>query len=68
MADQFEGKKVPWPQFEEYLTLHQGKIVTLQNLLANDLADKPAIERMLPKPLYQIHELLSRVLRDNGLI
>jgi hypothetical protein len=68
MADQFEGKIVPWQQFEEYLALHQGKIVTLQNLLVNDLAEKPEIERKLPKSLYPIHELLSRVLQDNGII
>ena len=68
MADQFEGKRVPWQQFEEYLALHQGKIVTLQNMLANEFSDKPAIERMLPKSFYLIHELLTRVLRDNGVI
>jgi hypothetical protein len=39
MADQFEGKRIPWSQYEEYVALHQGKIVTLQNLLANDMAD-----------------------------
>ena len=54
MADQFEGKKVPWEQFEQYLELHQGKIVLLQNLLTQHLADKPAIERMLPRPFYEI--------------
>jgi len=68
MADQFEGKKVPWQQFEEYLALHQGKIVILQNLLANELAGKPAIECMIPRAFYQIHELLTRVLRANGII
>jgi hypothetical protein len=52
MADQFEGKRVPWQQFEEYLALHQGKIVTLQIMLTNEFADKPAIERMLPKSFY----------------
>ena len=55
MAEQFEGKRVPWQQFEEYLALHQGKILTLQNMLTNELAERPAIERMLPKPLFLIH-------------
>ena len=68
MADQFEGKRIPWSQFEEYLALHQVKIVLLQNLLANDMADRPEIERKLPKSFYLIHELLSRVLRDNGVL
>ena len=55
MADQFEGKRVPWQQFEEYLALHQGKIVTLQINLTNEILDRPAIERLLPKPLFLIH-------------
>lgn len=27
-AAQFEGKRVPWTQLEEYLALHQGAIVS----------------------------------------
>jgi hypothetical protein len=65
MADQFEGKRIPWLQFEEYLALHQGKIVTL---LANELADKPEIERKLPKTFFLIHEFLTRVLKGNGVL
>ena len=68
MGDQFEGKKVPFQHFEQYLEIHQGKIVLLQNLLAQQMADRPAIERMLPKPFYLIHELLTKALRDNGII
>ena len=68
MADQFEGKRIPWQQFEEYLALHQGKIVSLQNILTNEILDRPAIERLLPKSMFLIHELLSRVLRDNGVL
>ncbi len=68
MADQFEGKRIPWQHFEEYLALHQGKIVIFQNMLASEVADKPEIERKLPKSLFLIHELLSRVLRDNGIL
>ena len=49
MADQFEGKRIPWQHFEEYLALHQGKIVIFQNMLASEVADKPEIERKLPK-------------------
>ena len=52
MAEQFEGKKIPWLQYEDYVKLHQGKTSTLQNMLDNDIADKPAIERMLPRTLH----------------
>ena len=68
MADQFEGKRIPWQHFEEYLALHQGKIASLQTMLTNEILDKPAIERLLPKCMFAIHELLSRVLRDNGVL
>ncbi len=68
MADQFEGKRIPWQHFEEYLALHQGKIVSLQTMLTNDILDKHEIERLLPKCMFAIHELLSRVLRDNGVL
>jgi hypothetical protein len=68
MADQFEGKRIPWLQFEEFLALHQAKIVTLQNMLANEFADKPEIERKLPKTFFLIHEFLTRVLRGNGVL
>jgi hypothetical protein len=68
MADRFEGKRIPWQQFEEYVALHQENIVTLQKTFENKLTDKPDIERMLPKSLYQIHELLSKILRDNGIL
>jgi hypothetical protein len=68
MADKIEGKRIPWQQFEEYVALHQENIVTLQKSFENKLTDKPDIERMLPKSLYQIHELLSKILRDNGIL
>ena len=68
MAYQLEGKRIPWLQFEEYLALHQGKIVLLQNMLANDMADKPEIERKLPKSFSLIHELITKVLKSNGVL
>ena len=68
MADQFEGKRIPWQHFEKYLALHQGTIVSLQNMLTNEILDKSEIERKLPKSMFLIHELLSEVLRDNGVL
>jgi hypothetical protein len=68
MADQFEGKRIPWLQFEEYLALHQAKIGTLQAMLSTEVAEKPEIERKLPKIFFLIHEFLTRVLRGNGIL
>ena len=68
MAYQLEGKKVPWAKFEQYVELHQRNIVSLQNLLEEETCDKPAIELMSPKPFSKIHEFLTSVLRDNGIL
>lgn len=64
----FEGKRIPLEHFEEYLTLHHENIVKLQINLAEKILDKPAIERLLPKPMYLIHSHLTRLLRDNGVL
>jgi hypothetical protein len=37
-------------------------------MLANDFADKPEIERRLPKSMNLIYDLLTRVLRENGVL
>jgi hypothetical protein len=68
MADRFEGKRIPWSQFEEYIAIHQGKIVLLQTNLASEILDKPEIERKLPRIFFQIYELLSKALIDNGVL
>jgi hypothetical protein len=68
MADQFEGKRIPWSQFEEYIAIHQGKIVLLQNNLASEILSKAEIELKLPRIFFQLYELLSRVLRENGVL
>jgi hypothetical protein len=49
MADQFKGKKVPWAQLQEYLTIHNRTIVTFQEQLKEDIVDIPEIEAKLPK-------------------
>lgn len=68
MADRFEGKRIPWSQFEEYIAIHQGKIVLLQTNLASEILDKPEIERKLPRIFFQIYELISKALIDNGVL
>ena len=53
---------------EEYLTLYNNKInpyVTLKNSGAITIAN---IEVGLPKPLFELHELLTRILKDNKVL
>ena len=49
MADQLKGKRVPWSQLQEYLTIHKKAIVTFQEQLEEDIMDIPDIEARLPK-------------------
>jgi hypothetical protein len=37
-------------------------------MLTNEILDKPTIEKLLPKSMFYIHELLSEALRDNGVL
>jgi hypothetical protein len=55
MADQLKGKRVPWSQLQEYLTIHKKTIVTYQEQLEEDLTEIPEIEAKLPKSFSQIY-------------
>jgi hypothetical protein len=37
-------------------------------MLATEVADKPEIERKLPKSMHIIHEFLTKVLKENGVL
>ncbi len=53
---------------EEFLTLYNSKInpyVTLKNSGAITISN---IEVGLPKPLFELHELLTRILKDNKVL
>ena len=68
MADQLKGKRVPWSQLEEYLTLHKRNIVTYQEQLISDMTDIPEIESKLPKSFSQLYSLIGKILKDNNIL
>jgi hypothetical protein len=44
MGDQFKGKRVPWPQLEEYLAAHKKSISTFLELRQSEIMEVPLIE------------------------
>ena len=67
MADQFKGKKVPWNQMEEYLTVHQGTIVAYLDLLKHKVMEQSTIETLLPNSFWKIHEVVSKIIEENDI-
>ena len=68
MAEQFKGKRVPWSQLEEYLTIHNRTIVTFQEQLKQDVMDIPDIETRLPKSFSQLYTVIGKILKDNNIL
>ena len=68
MVDQIRGKKVPWPQLEEYLATHQQTIVAFVDLKNRHVLDVPEIEAKLPNSFMQLHEIITRIVRENNIL
>ncbi len=53
---------------EEYLNLFNNKVnpyITLKNSGAEKLED---MEKKLPGPLFELHSLIGKILRDNNIL
>ncbi len=44
MEPQFFGKRVPWYQLEEYMSIHKKTIVAYLGLLETETIDKDTVE------------------------
>ena len=62
MEPSFVGKRVPWSQLEEYLTVHKKTIVAYLGLLESEAMDKATIETNLPKSFWKIHQVVTKIL------
>jgi hypothetical protein len=62
MEPSFVGKRVPWSQLEEYLTVHKKTIVAYLGLLESEAMDKATIETFLPKSFWKIHQVVTKIL------
>jgi hypothetical protein len=61
MEPQFVGKKVPWSDLEEYLSVHK-TIQAYLTLLENEAMDKATIEINLPKSFWKIHLAVTKII------
>ena len=68
MQDRFKDKTVPWSQLEEYITLHQTTITAFVDLQRVGVMAKPAIEAILPSSFYKLHEVITKILKDNNIL
>ncbi len=66
MEAQFAGKKVPWSQLEEYLTIHKKSIGAYLDLYYVGMS-RDIIETLLPKSIWMVHETITKIIKDNNL-
>ena len=57
---------IPWNSFQEYIQLHQICIQNLVDIVQKGVMTKEMAESILPKSFKQIHELISKILKDNS--
>ena len=62
MEAQFVGKKVPWSDLEEYLSVHKKTIQAYLTLLEGEAIDKATIETLLPKSFWKIHLAVTKII------
>lgn len=65
---QFDGKRVPWSLMEEYLNIYNSKIMPYVTLKNSGGMNLQLAETFLPKPLFEIHEVITRILRDINIL
>ena len=68
MAEHVKGKTVPWSQMEQYLTTHQQTIGSFSDLKNRKVMEVPLIEALLPNSFLQLHDIITKILRDNDII
>jgi hypothetical protein len=68
MAEHIKGKIVPWSQLEQYLVTHQHTIGSFMDLKNRKVMEIPMIEALLPNSFIQLHDVITKILKDNGII
>ena len=66
MEGQFVGKRVPWSQLEEYLTVHQRGIEAFLGLEKIGWT-RATIETNLPQSFWTIHQTVTKIINENNL-
>ena len=67
MVEQIKAKRVPWSHMEKYLEIHKTAIVTFLDLVNTNLMDVAEIESKLPRSFLQLHEVITKILKENDI-
>jgi hypothetical protein len=63
-----QEKRVPWSQLQQYLMTHQTEVSSLIELEKLNILSIPEIEARLPKSFVQLHEVITKILKDNSIL
>jgi len=68
MEHQFEGKRVPWSQIEKFIDIHKTEIQPFLTLQKKNRMTIPEVEAKTPAPFFELHSLLTKILKDLNLL
>ena len=68
MVDQFLGKSIPFAQYEEFKNLYQGCVLSFVSQYDIKRLSKADFESNMARSFYDIHQLLTRILKENNII
>lgn len=60
-------QKVPWTHLEKYLEVHQAAIVTYMDQQRHKLIKVEEIEEKLPNSFLSLHDIVTKILKDNDI-
>ena len=67
-TEHIKGKTVPWSHMEQYLVTHQQTVAALVDLKNRKVLEVPQIEAALPNSFVQLHQVITKILKDNDII
>jgi hypothetical protein len=67
MEQRFQGKTVPWLHLKTYLDIHE-RIISYDKLIKCGDMTIPEVESKLPKTLFQIHEEVTKLLKEHNIL
>ena len=66
--EELKEKRIPYSQFIEFRDLYFKKVKTYELQFENDEIDEDELERKMPKSFLEIHQLLTKILKDNNIL
>ena len=67
MDQLFSGKSVPWLELKSYFDIHE-RIINFEKMIKSGDLSIPDVEARLPKPLFQIHQEITKILKERNIL